>query len=163
MRYNRYDRIDYAKINNAERIKDLISKRETLCGMGTRKVKLALNKMIKQGDVIAKFYRVALEAEDNNISAKRYSGEYRASYYEKKEDAISELVDLCRLHNIPYGKQGEDDDMGVIYFDLPRCEQISFHLQAHLLNSHPFYSGVWDGKKDTTLPKLEAAISAILQ
>ena len=47
----------------------LANSRKNFCGVGSRKIKLLLNKLAKT-DNLAKAYRIALEAEDKNISAK---------------------------------------------------------------------------------------------
>lgn len=72
----------------------LSESRINMCGIGTRKVKLFLNRKVKQGDTKAQILRIALEAEDANISAKQYWGDYKYQYYEKKADKIHDLISL---------------------------------------------------------------------
>ena len=139
----------------------LADKRKTMCGVGTRTLKLFLNKKIKGGDTIAGLYRTALEAEDANINAKKYFGEYSAQFYAKKEEMIFKLIGLCRCCGITsFGYTNNEDAFPkhIIYFDLPGCEQISFHCNLKTEWVVPKYSGNWDGRIVSTLPKLERAI-----
>ena len=136
--------------------------RTTMCGVGTRKLKLFLNKKRKEGDLLAAIYRTALEAEDANINAKKYFGEYSEQYYSLKELMIWQLIGLCRACGITsYGYQNNDTPFPkhIIYFDLPGCEQISFHCTVKSEWAVPKYTGSWDGQTVSTLPKLERAIN----
>ena len=56
---------------NAGLCNQLYNSRNQMCGIGTRKVKLFLNKKMKEGDRNAMILRTALEAEDANINAKK--------------------------------------------------------------------------------------------
>ena len=140
----------------------LADKRETMCGIGTRKLKLFLNKKIKEGDTLAELYRTALEAEDANINAKKYFGDYSKHYYAVKEDMIWQLICICRAYGITsYGYHNNDSPFPkhIIYFDLPGCEQISFHCTVKGDWAVPEYNGKWDGRTVSTLPKIEKAIN----
>jgi len=140
----------------------LKDKRETMCGIGTRKLKLFLNKKIREGDILAGIFRTALEAEDANINAKKYFGDYSERYYAVKENMIGQLIGLCRACGITsYGYQNNDSPFPkhIMYFDLPGCEQISFHCTVKSEWAVPKYSGSWDGQTVSTLPKLERAIN----
>lgn len=144
-------------------ISSLEDSRESFCGLGTRKVKLLLNKLAKAGDSIAKLFRTALELQDVNITAKIYFGEWRDHYYQRKEELIRELVDLCKTTpNVKYGYKNEVGPCTkqIIYFDLPGCGQISYHcnLTSSQKESIPLYAGQWDGEVDTAMEKLEEAI-----
>ena len=55
------------------KVQELIKARSQFAGIGTRKAKLALNKLAKT-DAYAEALRVALEIEDANLTAKRYFG-----------------------------------------------------------------------------------------
>ena len=130
MRYYYYSY--YPKNSYSGLIDDYNSKKNSMCGIGLKNVKLLLNKMIKQGDSLAVLYRKALELADVNIKAKKYNGDWSDHYYCKKEDLIFGLVKLCENNgDVSYG-YSETNDMGsyinaVLYFDISGCEQISFH------------------------------------
>lgn len=138
------------------RVNILNDKRDSFCGIGTRKIKLRLNKLSNYNS-LAKIYRLALELEDVNICAKKYRGEYRDTYYEKKDELVKKLSSLCQELNIPHGyKENDGFPKYIVYFDLPGCEQISFHINN--IPKMPIYSLDWDGKVDSTMFKLEKAI-----
>lgn len=146
--------------------RQLSEKRVSMCGIGTRKLKLFLNKKVKDGDGVAFLYRTAIEAEDASICAKKYFGEYRDHYYDKKALLITSLIALCQSRNdVKFGYQNSDDPTTshVVFFDLPGCEQISFHcnLSREMERSIPYYSDCWDGKVNSTLPKLEQAVFSL--
>lgn len=169
-----------------EKYSDLISqlsdKRNTFCGIGTRKAKIRLNKLAKNS-LIAMLYRKALEIEDKNIQAKAFPN-YRDKYYEEKSSLLNEFIKICLDNNIKVGYSEESTErkvrineydeygyriyeedpeyeiivhtMYIVYFDLPGCEQISWHSKSK--PNCPLYDGVWDGKTNSVLPKLEKAI-----
>lgn len=143
--------------------KILHDKRETMCGLGTRKVKLLLNKRIKEGDKIAELYRKAIEVEDCNIRAKETVPYYKGKVYRQKHSLLMELVELCEKMGVTYGKQMTDgrETNCIIYFELPGVEQISFHtsLEPSDALQLPDYGKEWDGKQCSTLRKLEDAIN----
>lgn len=137
-------------------------KRENMCGIGTRKVKLMLNKKIKQGDFTAKIYRVALELQDYNIKAKGAPFPYSEKMYAKKEDLIDKLIELYKNIQLPFGRS-EDKNKRVsfiVYFDLPLGNQISFH--STIKRDVPLYGKEWDGLVNSTLYKLEKEIKQYL-
>lgn len=158
-----------AWMKNHDLVEDLSIMRMAMCGIGTKKVKLFLNKKIKEGDDIAELYRLALEIEDCNVSAKRYYGSYKTNYYATKHKLIQDLSYKCLLYNkthsdtIKYGKQSEDgySTTHIVYYELPNCKQISFHcsLSKNEANSMPNYDDIWDGLVNSTLFKLEDAIN----
>lgn len=150
---------DKTKEKYSSLISQLHGKRETFCGIGTRKAKIRLNKLAKT-DTIAALYRKALEIEDKNIQAKAYPS-YREEYYEEKSLLIEDLIKTCLAENIKVGyscetTEYEQDTIYIVYFELPNCEQISWHCTDK--PNCPVYDGVWDGKVNSTLPKLEKAI-----
>jgi hypothetical protein len=135
-----------------------------MCGIGTRKVKLFLNKKVKKGDSLALFFRTALELEDANISAKKYYGDYRRHYYDKKEELLQKLIVLSKDNpNIVYGYQNHKTPVTsqIIYFELPNYQQISFHCNLKDLNNLPKYNGKWDEQENSTLQKIELAIQEV--
>jgi hypothetical protein len=201
-----------------EKINGLIQARTQFAGVGTRKVKLALNKLAN-ADEYARALRVALEIEDVNLTAKRYFGgdcgghTYADINYLKKADLIESLIEICTSQGWVFGVQatgavsvaidpstcsrcdgtgtcdygGGDYGYGpdyhpcdkcngtgkskhavqrrqqqthVIYFDIPGVGQVSWHHSPK--QPLPVYPGRWDGQEGSSLPKLEAAISALL-
>ena len=142
---------------------DLAYARNNFCGIGTRKTKMRLNKLAKNGDTLAKAYRLALEAEDKNITAKQTYFDYADKVYALKEQNIKELAELCIQESWEFGKQKSDvkDAKYIIYFDLPNCDQISFHTNLDC-SEYPSYEKEWDGKICSTLQKLEKTISEFL-
>lgn len=154
-----------AEQQNRERIKDYNERKDTFChGIGQRRVKLFLNKLVKEGDAVSKMYRIALEIEGVNLAAKKALMKYHSDYhsYDRKEAMLRELMEVCRAEGATYGQQRSTAPAAthVIYFDLPGCEQISFHTNMHEAASLPAYSCQWDGKRCSTMGKLEAAIWA---
>lgn len=150
-----------AEMKNAQLIDQLYDMRQNMCGIGTRRVKLFLNSRIKKNDILAKLYRLALEIEDNNIQAKD-NFYYSLHYYNKKEELIKELAQLCVENNYTFGIQNSDVKITntIIYFELPYCEQISFHcnLSDDIKQKYPPYNKEWDRKVNSTLFKIETAI-----
>ena len=145
---------------HADLVHQLDSMRDKMCGIGTRKLKNFLNRKIKEGDEVAKLYRQALQTEDANISAKKYYN-YSDDYYEEKSRLIDELLGMCASRSdVKFGYQDNDEDFPahIVYFELPGCEQISFHCDLLHPSEVPQYDGQWDGRTNSTLPKLEAAI-----
>ena len=152
-----------AERQNRERIKDYNDRKDTFChGIGQRRVKLFLNKLVKDGDAVAKMYRVALEIEGVNLAAKKALMKYHSDYhsYDRKEAMLRELMDVCKERGVCYGQQPSTAPAAthVIYFELPGCEQISFHTNMQEAETLPAYDGKWDGKRCSTMGKLESAI-----
>lgn len=149
-------------IRKNERLsKQLDVMRETMCGIGTRRLKLLLNKLVKGGDQLAQAYRMALELEDVNIQAKRSYGKYQDKIYEKKHKLLIELMDLCREQDYAFGYQscnGRGVNV-IIYFELPHVDQISFHSHMPSIPTNiPPYTKEWNGLENHTLPALESAL-----
>lgn len=142
---------------------DLRNARNNFCGIGTRKTKLLLNKLANTSPK-AKAYRLALEAEDKSITAKNTSFYYMDKVYREKEKNLKELAELSIENNWTFGKQKSDvrDTTYIIYFELPDCEQISFHTNLDC-SAYPDYTSEWDGKTCSTIPKLEHAITTLIQ
>lgn len=146
-----------------KRLRDYDGRKDVFChGVGLRRVKLFLNRLVKQGDHVARMYRLALEIEGVNLAAKKALMKYHSDYhaYDKKEGMLRELMDVCREQGAAYGQQHSTAPAAthVIYFDLTGCEQISFHTNMHDAASLPAYDGQWDGKRCSTMQKLDDAI-----
>lgn len=136
-------------------------KRKVMANLGTRGIKLLLNSLADKGDYKARLYRIALEAEDENVKAKE-NFYYRDSHYFHKEELLKQLLTLCFEHKIKCGKAKSNVAITkyILYFELPDCEQISFHtnMNDNIINIVPIYDKDWDGKVNSTLDKLEDAI-----
>jgi hypothetical protein len=139
----------------------LTDARESYCGIGTRKVKLKLNRLAGI-DARARAFRIALEIEDCSTQAKKYFGEWRDKKYAEKSELILQLVNLCRENSWIFGKhESETYPRWIVYFELPGCDQISFHTSLKCPDDIPDYASDWDGIRNSTLCKLEKAISAM--
>lgn len=143
--------------------------RSRFCGVGTRRTKVALNKLAKTS-IYAKALRLALEIEDKNLTAKKYFGgnidgySYSQIAYFAKHDGIMQLVEISKSEGWTFGVQ-KSEVVGathVIYFDLPGVEQISWHFTPPPTHELPAYTGQWDRKENSTLLKLEAAIKPLV-
>lgn len=141
-------------------VNQLTEARENFAGLGTRKTKLKLNAAAKTCP-IAKAYRIALEIEDCSTLAKKYFGEWKETYYKKKYELILELIKLCQINKWTHGKHLSENyqTKHIIYFELPNCEQISFHCTLPKDIIIPEYQKAWDGKRNSTLTKIEQAIT----
>ena len=143
-------------------VRQLEKAREEFAGIGTRKAKIRLNKLAKTCQ-IARAFRIALEIEDSSTTAKKYGSAWSYEYYEKKHRLIHELMEICREKGWLFGKHpGDGFPRWIIYFELPDCEQISFHCNS-FDSDVPDYPHEWDRKTHSTLGKLEVVISELLK
>ena len=150
-----------------QQVHKLVKARAEFAGIGTRKAKLALNKLATT-DSNAHALRVALEIEDVNLTAKRYFGgdcggyTYAQLSYLKKSANIERLIEISKSQGWTFGVQPFDaiETTHIIYFDVPGVGQLSWHYSP--TQTLPDYPGEWDGKEGSTLPKLEAAIRTVL-
>ena len=142
---------------NAELVLDLKKRRSNFANIGTNKAKRFLNKLGLTLP-IARALRLALEIEDKNIVAKGTYGDYIQKTYHKKEELILKLCEIFKEQKWVYGIQKSNNISAshVIYFEIPNCEQISWHFNPPY-SDFPQYGGNWDGKKNSTLNKLEIA------
>lgn len=140
---------------NEELIEILDDVRSNCLGIGTNKLKRRLNKLAESSE-IAKAYRIALEIEDKNITAKKTPPKYKDKVYQQKHDLILELAELFGDEKWCFGKQNakEYSTNHIMFFELPGCEQISWHCTLEKGNNFPDYSKPWDGKINSTLEKL---------
>lgn len=145
---------------NKDLVKQLRTSRENFCGIGTRRIKLLLNKLAKNGDIVAKAYRLVLEIEDKNITAKDTDFRYMDKVYAQKHMLIVELIEFCIENSFKYGVQNslEHKTNAIVYFELPGMEQISFHTTFYNGHNYQEYDGEWDGKVNSTLAKIETSI-----
>jgi hypothetical protein len=138
---------------NNNLIADLEDIRTTALGIGTNKLKRRLNKLT-ENDNIALALRLAFEAEDKSVQAKKSFGKYRSKIYDIKREIINQLVQLFKDNNWIFGQKISNvrETSQIIFFEIPNCEQISFHSDV---NSYvPEYIPEWDGKINSTFGKL---------
>lgn len=155
----RYDLVD----KKASLIEDLEKYRSEFAGIGTNKAKRRLNKLATTNP-FAKAVRTALEIEDKNICAKKYQGTYKDKIYNQKSKLINDLCKIFKEQKWNFGIQDSDlmEPTHVIYFEIPICEQISWHYSPDNLTGLPQYDGKWDKKINSTLGKLEKAAIKLL-
>lgn len=147
-------------MGRGELVRQIKYARHQACGIGTRALKLRLNKLAKT-DPLAQAARLALELEDVNINAKRYGPSYADHYYARKGELIREMIALCRAQGWVFGVHpaARRFERSVIYFELPGCAQVSWHYD-HEGEPLPIYEKEWDGQRGSTLPKLLSWISS---
>lgn len=158
-------RIDEAQRKNERLVEELQRKRKMFAGIGTNRAKRRLNKLALSSP-IAQAVRLALEIEDKSISAKNSYGGYQEKIYDQKEMLIFRLCSLFKGEGWPYGIESSNNPSAshVAYFEIPGCEQVSWHFSpGKMASSLPRYGGKWDKKKDSTLKKLEAATEGLLR
>jgi len=158
-------RIAAIEDSNEKLIAELKHKRKNFAGIGTNKAKRRLNK-VSLTDPLAKVIRVALEIEDKSISAKNSYGTYREKIYRQKTKLILNLCDLFKEQGWTYGVQKSDvpPTTHVIYFEVPGCEQISWHFTPENDDAgFPAYTGEWDRKQNSTMGKIEVVAARLLQ
>ena len=106
---------------------------------------------------LALAYRLALEIEDVNVKAKQYRGSrWELHYYGQRESLLIELVILCRRSSYRHGTRHEGS-LNVLYFDLPHCAQLSWHVRDFPLIV-PAYAQPWDGLRDATFSKIVTSV-----
>lgn len=161
---DRFNGIQEARRKNESLVCDLKRQRKEFAGIGTNKAKRRLNKLSLTSP-LAKAIRLSMEIEDKNICAKDSYGGYKDKIYRQKAALIMELCELCRKEGWKYGVQKSDVPLTshVVYFEIPTCEQLSWHLSEEKMASGlPTYDGQWDKKQGSTLVKLEAAARLLL-
>jgi hypothetical protein len=160
----RHHRILDVHLKNAQLISELQQKRQEFAGIGTNKAKRRLNKLTLT-DPLAKAVRLALEIEDKSISAKNSYGKYKDRIYKQKTKFILDLCELFKEQGWTYGVQKSNvpPTTHVIYFEIPECEQISWHFTPEKKDDFPNYKGEWDKKQNSTIKKLEIVTARLLQ
>lgn len=140
---------------NKNLVKQLEDIRTNALGIGTNKIKRRLNKLSKENG-IAKALRKAIEIEDVNIQAKKAYGKYRDKQYNKKSELIIDLIEIFKENNWTYGIHKEPTHLTnvIVFFEIPNTEQISFHNYMKDIDDLPIYDKKWDGKENSTYPKL---------
>ena len=100
-----------------------------------------------------------------SISAKNSYGDYKEKIYNQKYNYIIKLCELFEQQKWIYGIQNSDIKMisHVIYFEIPDCEQISWHITLKEFSKFPIYKKDWDNKKNSTIKKLEDITIKLLE
>lgn len=143
---------DHAKISFASR--------------GLRSAKIMLGKLAKKGNDVALALSIATTAELFSIRAKkawRY-GDDRPKYYKKKAKQIAKLIKLAQKNGWTYGTHQSDSTRTshIIYFEIPGCEQLSYHYTPSKDIILPIYEKEWDQKRNSTIKKLSVAVERLL-
>lgn len=162
--FDKYERIRQIQDKNEQLVDQLRQKREQFANVGTNKAKRRLNKLALTNPV-AEAVRLALEIEDKNISAKKSYGIYQEKIYDQKNELILNLCKLFKKNKWTYGIQESENPptSHVIYFEIPNCDQISWHFTPKKASSFPNYKGIWDKKINATLGKLEIITLELLK
>lgn len=140
---------------------DLDAAYRDFCGIGLHEVKERLR---TDATPLALAYLKAIEIECFNRRAKRKMGlDSAAQLYRKKRNAIAGFVEFClkhdyQLYRASAHQAGQPD---VLYAYLPGCEQISWHCKLDDRFPLPSHPGDWDGKKYSTLRKLEKGVGSV--
>lgn len=133
--------------------------KNTFCnGLGFKKTKLNLNKLIKKNVPYAEMLRKAFELEDVNIKTKDCFGWAHDASYREKEKLIGELIDVCIRDGVTCGYQNADNYSAkyIIYVELPSGEQLSWHTNyIGLPYKVTKYEKEWDGLVNSSLAKIE--------
>lgn len=124
-------------------------------GIGTNKIKRRLNKLAKDNK-IAEIIRLMIEIEDVNILAKKYYGDYRDKKYNEKQMLLYKLIKIYKNTEYVFGYHDSDvrPAVCILFFELDEdFEQVSWHSTI-LYNEVEKYKNEWDGKENSTYPKL---------
>lgn len=153
--YSKRQKIYEARYKNDLLIEDLESFRSNALGIGTNKIKRRLNKLAKDNK-IAEIIRLMIEIEDVNILAKKYYGDYQDKKYNEKQNLLYKLVEIYKNTNYIFGYHDSDvrPAVCILFFELDEdFEQVSWHSTS-LYNGVEKYPNEWDGKENSTYPKL---------
>jgi len=144
-----------ALVKNAQLIDELYNLRENALGIGTRKMKIRLNKIAVQ-NIEAKIARMVLEIEDVSTQAKNASWKYKDKKYFQKQELIEELVEIYKQTDYDYGIQYEENynTNAILYFELPNGSQVSFHTNWDEEIHVKKYEKKWDGLVNSTFKKV---------
>lgn len=151
----------------ADQLEELFSKRTSMCGVGTKRVKYYLNRRAKKGDRIAEVLYLALKAEDKRISSMMCSDRYRDRNENQAACILSDLFNLIDKSGIgdygyldfPYSDFKLGADVGFVCIDLPGCEQIGYVVPGRL-KRRP-YTRELNNPDKTNLAKIEEAVNRL--
>ncbi len=100
-----------------------------------------------------------------NHKAHKYRGNNKRKeieFYEKKISLLESIKKNTKWGTKPYNSYGflkDKSGRDVIYFDLPKCGQVSFHIPKEDINkfrAYPKYKYRWKGVKDEKFPSYDS-------
>ena len=144
---------------NPEALKALTRRMKMLCGAGSHAVSQLLNVLERNGETAARLFHLALDIEKQNLLCYRYNQyETRHFYWTIRKSLLFELLEYCKIGNIPYGHP--ERNKGVICVQLPGCETLSFPVKQWMIQAMdiPSFNLPWDGKTHMNLRKIENAV-----
>ena len=139
----------------ADQLMELFSKRTSMCGIGTKRVKYFLDRKVKEGDLEAELLYTALKMEDKRISSLLCS-----------LDDLLFIIDVYKVGDYgyldllysDYNITGSELARGLC-IDLPGDEQLGYAV-SDWDDNKPF-KGVLRNTHKTNLAKLEDAINRL--
>lgn len=149
------DKINEANYKNHLLINNLEKFRSEALGIGTNKIKRRLNNLSKNNK-IAGIIRLMIEIEDVNILAKKFYGKYRDKKYDQKQMLLEKLINIYKETDYIFGYHNSDvrPAVCILFFELDDdFEQVSWHSTVKY-NNIKEYTKEWDGKENSTYPKL---------
>lgn len=157
-------------LQEADQLEELIAKRTTMCGIGTKRVKNFLLRKAKEGDRVAEVLYVALNAEDKRISSRMCSDTYRDKNVNKASYLLYDLIRLIDKTGVgDYGylalpfsdyTLSSSENVKLICIDLPGEVQIGF-VMSFIYGSKKPYKGLVNSSTMTNLAKIEQAINSV--
>lgn len=158
-------------LKEASQLEELWSKRSTMCGIGTKRLKNFLNRKAKEGDKVAEILYVALKVEDQRISSRMWSEKYRNHNAKNASSLLYDLLDLIEESGIgDYGFMdlpfsdfalSKSEQVRLLCIDLPGCEQITYVVPFDWKCCQKPYNGELKKSGKTILAKLADAIDGI--
>jgi len=136
------------------------SELNNICGVSYKKVVKELERLSKQKGSIAKIYLMILQSSMFSQVASEKTGSEKKRVYKEKEKHVKKLVELCKKYNnttVGYTNTNKLPHP-VLFFKIPYCEQITICSNINGLDIDPWKGEDWDGKRASTLPKIERAI-----
>lgn len=152
-----YKNKPWMEIDNKLENVNLHYQRENFCGVGTRRIKIMLNNIIKKGNEEALLYRLGLEIEDRIFTIQETNEYCQKLIIAQKQQIMKQLVVLCKKKKLNCGIY-EADEKRILCYELPDTEQLSFELDESEGIEFPKYDGMWDGKLNTTFEKIEKVL-----
>ena len=153
----------------ADQLMELFSKRTSMCGIGTKRVKYFLDRKVKEGDLEAELLYTALKMEDKRISSLLCSFKYRGKNLYGVKRLLDDLLFIIDIYKVgdygyldllysDYNITGSELARGLC-IDLPGDEQLGYAV-SDWDDNKPF-KGVLRNTHKTNLAKLEDAINRL--
>lgn len=141
-------------------LKALQNRMKSLCEVGSQAVSQLLNVLQRSGESSARLYRLALDIEKLALSCYQHDGKGINEFNRiDRERLLVELVECCRLRNVPFGHPAGNKDVMCVW--LPECEILSYPITEWQIKTDelPLFPYPWDGKHLMNLRKIENAIT----